>query len=218
MTQSTPPRRYSLLDRVIGQADNALRTMGGGHPGTQRPDPAATAPVPNLDPTQARHVAGLMRVNHTGEVCAQALYQGQAQTARLPRVRRQMAKSAREEEDHLHWCEQRLRELNSHPSVLNPVWYSLSFAIGAGAGMVGDRWSLGFVEETEHQVCAHLQGHMARLPPEDERSRRILQQMHEDEAHHARVAHQAGAHRLPPPVRKFMRAVAKVMTTTAYRI
>ncbi len=159
-----------------------------------------------------------MRVNHTGEVCAQALYKGQAATARLPRIRRQMEISAQEEEDHLYWCQQRITELNSHTSFLNPLWYVLSFGIGAGAGVIGDRWSLGFVEETEHQVCAHLQGHLEKLPQKDERSRKILQQMQEDEARHAQTAHQAGAMALPFPVKKLMQSVAKVMTTTAYRI
>lgn len=218
MKTSTPQRRYSLFDRLIGQADNALRTMAGGHPGTNRPNPTTNTEIPELSHAEQRHVAGLMRVNHTGEVCAQALYQGQATTARLPRIRRQMEISAQEEEDHLQWCEQRLQELNSHPSLLNPVWYAMSFGIGAAAGAIGDRWSLGFVEETEHQVCAHLETHMARLPSQDERSRRILAQMHEDEAHHAEAARKAGAIQLPFPVKKLMTAVAKVMTQTAYRI
>jgi len=218
MKTSTPQRRYSLFDRLIGQADNALRTMAGGHPGTNRPNPTTNTEIPELSRAEQRHVAGLMRVNHTGEVCAQALYQGQATTARLPRIRRQMEISAQEEEDHLQWCGQRLQELNSHPSLLNPVWYAMSFGIGAAAGAIGDRWSLGFVEETEHQVCAHLETHMARLPSQDERSRRILAQMHEDEAHHAEAARKAGAIQLPFPVKKLMTAVAKVMTQTAYRI
>ncbi|RLU03817.1 MAG: 2-polyprenyl-3-methyl-6-methoxy-1,4-benzoquinone monooxygenase [Ketobacter sp.] len=211
-------RRYSFFDRLVGQADNALRTIAGGHPGTDRPNPAAGTEIPELEAAERRHVAGLMRVNHTGEVCAQALYQGQAVTARLPRIRRQMEISAQEEEDHLHWCEQRLQELNSHPSLLNPLWYSLSFGIGAVAGAIGDRWSLGFVEETELQVCRHLENHMARLPSQDERSRRILEQMHTDEAHHATTARKAGAMHLPFPVKKLMTAVAKVMTETAYRL
>ena len=218
MKTTTAQRRYSLFDRLIGQADNALRTMAGGHPGTNRPNPTTDTDIPELSRAEQRHVAGLMRVNHTGEVCAQALYQGQATTARLPRIRRQMEISAQEEEDHLQWCEQRLQELNSHPSLLNPVWYAMSFGIGAAAGAIGDRWSLGFVEETEHQVCAHLETHMARLPSHDERSRRILAQMHEDEAHHAETARKAGAVKLPFPVKKLMTAVAKVMTQTAYRI
>lgn len=203
---------------MIGKADNALRTLASGHPGSDRPNPAQDEPIPELDRREQRHVAGLMRVNHTGEVCAQALYQGQAATARLPRIRRQMEISAQEEEDHLAWCAQRLQELNSHTSLLNPVWYALSYGIGAGAGLIGDRWSLGFVEETEHQVCEHLQTHLTRLPQQDARTRKILQQMHEDEARHANSAQKAGAMRLPFPVKKLMTAVSKVMTSTAYRI
>jgi ubiquinone biosynthesis monooxygenase Coq7 len=218
MKSRTNQRHYSVFDRLIGQADSALRTMAGGHPGTARPNPTQGTEIPELTPQQQRHVAGLMRINHTGEVCAQALYQGQAVTARLPRIRRQMEVSAQEEEDHLQWCAQRLQELNSHTSVLNPVWYAMSFGIGATAGAIGDRWSLGFVEETENQVCAHLQGHLDNLPDQDQRSRKILQQMHEDEAHHAQTAHRAGAMPLPFPVKKLMSSIAKVMTKTAYRI
>ena len=215
---SRPQRHYSLFDRLIGQADNALRTVARGHQGTGRASPVNDTDLPALSEPERRHVAGLMRVNHTGEVCAQALYQGQALTARLPRIRRQMEISAREEEDHLAWCEQRLDELHSHTSVLNPLWYAMSFGIGAGAGIIGDRWSLGFVEETEIQVCAHLESHLARLPQQDERSQKILTQMRDDEADHARKAKRAGAMRLPGPVRKAMKLTAKVMTKTAYRI
>lgn len=211
-------RQFSLFDRLINQADSALRTVAGGHPGTLRESPVEGIEIPQLSDSQRRHVAGLMRVNHTGEVCAQALYQGQATTARLPRIRRQMEVSAQEEEDHLAWCEQRLTELNSRTSLLNPVWYTLSFGIGATAGAIGDRWSLGFVEETEHQVCAHLQKHIEQLPETDLRSRKILEKMHDDEAHHAQTARKAGALRLPTPVKKLMSAVSKVMTVTAYRV
>lgn len=211
-------RHYSLFDRLIGQADNALRTVARGHAGTGRAFPATDTDTPLLNETERRHVAGLMRVNHTGEVCAQALYSGQALTARLPRIRRQMEMSAREEEDHLAWCEQRLDELDSHTSVLNPLWYLMSFGIGAGAGIVGDRWSLGFVEETEKQVCAHLESHLAHLPAQDDRSRAILTQMHRDEADHARKARRAGALHLPLPVRQLMTRVARIMTRTAYRL
>lgn len=218
MSGKQAQRHFSVFDRFISQADNALRTVAGGHPGTQRENPVEGTVIPQLSDSQRRHVAGLMRVNHTGEVCAQALYQGQATTARLPRIRRQMELSAQEEEDHLAWCEQRLSELNSRTSLLNPVWYGLSFGIGATAGAIGDRWSLGFVEETEHQVCAHLQNHMDQLPETDERSRKILEKMHDDEAHHAQTARKAGATRLPTSVRKLMSAVSKVMTVTAYRI
>lgn len=218
MTASKPLRRYSLFDRIIGHGDVALRTLAGTHAGEVRPLPGAEYPAPDLPESERRHVAGLMRVNHTGEVCAQALYQGQALTARLPRVRRQMEEAAKEEEDHLAWCEQRLAELHSHTSVLNPVWYGMSLGIGAIAGVAGDKWSLGFVEETEVQVCAHLSGHLARLPAEDLRTRQIIEQMRDDEAKHAAMAKRAGAASLPPPVKKLMSAVAKVMTATAYKV
>lgn len=218
MPASSPLRRYSLFDRLIGHGDTALRTLAGTHAGEIRPLPGAEHIPVALPEEQRRHVAGLMRVNHTGEVCAQALYQGQALTARLPRIRRQMEEAAREEEDHLAWCEQRLGELDSHTSILNPVWYGMSLGIGALAGVAGDKWSLGFVEETEVQVCAHLSSHLARLPAEDERSRQIIEQMREDEARHAALAKRAGAASLPAPVKKLMSAVAKVMTTTAYKL
>lgn len=218
MTASKPLRRYSLFDRIIGHGDAALRTLAGTHAGEVRPLPGAAYPAPDLPENERRHVAGLMRVNHTGEVCAQALYQGQALTARLPRVRRQMEEAAKEEEDHLAWCEQRLSELHSHTSVLNPVWYGMSLGIGAIAGVAGDKWSLGFVEETEVQVCAHLSEHLARLPAEDLRTRQIIEQMRDDEAKHAAMAKRAGAANLPPPVKKLMSAVAKVMTATAYKV
>lgn len=218
MTAPSTARRYSLFDRLIGHGDTALRTLAGTHAGALRPLPGEAHAPAELTPEQRKHVAGLMRVNHTGEVCAQALYQGQALTARLPRVRRQMEEAAREEEDHLAWCEQRLAELNSHTSVLNPVWYGLSIGIGAAAGFAGDKWSLGFVEETEVQVCAHLSGHLENLPDQDQRSRQIIQQMRDDEARHAAMAKRAGAATLPEPVKKLMKTVAKVMTTTAYRV
>ncbi len=211
-------RRYSLLDRLLHQADNALRTVAGTHSHTLRENPAADISIPTLNESERKHVAGLMRVNHTGEVCAQALYAGQAVTARLPRVQRAMEQAAKEEEDHLAWCEERLRELNSHTSVLNPLWYGMSFGIGALAGIAGDKWSLGFVEETENQVCKHLESHMEQLPEQDQRTRTLLQQMHEDEAKHAHMAVRAGAAPLPFPIKKTMAAVSKIMTQTAYRI
>lgn len=218
MAVSKPLRRYSLFDRLIGHGDVALRTLAGTHAGDLRPLPGAEHPAADLPEEQRRHVAGLMRVNHTGEVCAQALYQGQALTARLPRVQKQMEDAAKEEEDHLAWCEQRLAELDSHTSLLNPMWYGMSLGIGALAGFAGDKWSLGFVEETEVQVCAHLSSHLARLPAEDARTRKIIEQMRDDEARHAAMAKRAGAASLPPPLKKLMSAVARVMTTTAYKI
>ncbi len=200
------------------QADQALRTLSPGSAVAHRATPAAPEPESTLNDTERRHAAGLMRINHTGEVCAQALYAGQALTAKLPHVRVQMEDAAREEEDHLAWCEQRLTELNATPSVLNPVFYGLSFAVGAAAGAVGDQWSLGFVEETEKQVVRHLDGHLGYLPEQDRRSRAVLAQMRADEAQHADLAHAAGATPLPLPIRRLMQAMAKVMTTTVYRL
>lgn len=159
-----------------------------------------------------------MRVNHAGEIAAQGLYQGQAATARLEQVRESMERAAQEENDHLAWCEERLAELGSRPSVLNPLWYAGAFAIGATAGLVGDRWSLGFVAETERQVVRHLEDHIGRLPEGDSRSRAILEQMKTDEQHHGAVAEQAGGAKLPLPVRKLMGLVSKVMTGGAYRL
>ena len=166
----TTQRHYSPIDRLLLQADTALRTLlpFSGQP--HRPSPAIVKPEHPLDPQAKRHVAGLMRINHTGEVCAQALYQGQALTAKLPHVREAMEHAAEEEIDHLAWCEQRIRQLDSHPSVLNPLFYGMSFGIGAAAGLISDKVSLGFVAATEDQVCKHLNEHLEQLPPEDEPS------------------------------------------------
>ncbi|WP_312935573.1 2-polyprenyl-3-methyl-6-methoxy-1,4-benzoquinone monooxygenase [Pseudomonas sp.] len=211
-------RHYSPLDRLLLQADTALRTLlpFSGQP--SRPSPAIVQPSVELDPAQSRHVAGLMRINHTGEVCAQALYQGQALTAKLPQVRRAMEHAAEEEIDHLAWCEQRIRQLNSHPSVLNPLFYGMSFGIGAFAGLVSDKVSLGFVAATERQVCKHLDEHLEQIPAEDGKSRAILAQMRVDEAHHAEAALEAGGYRFPAPVRFGMSLMAKVMTKSTYRV
>ncbi|MED5612161.1 2-polyprenyl-3-methyl-6-methoxy-1,4-benzoquinone monooxygenase, partial [Pseudomonas sp. JH-2] len=165
-----------------------------------------------------RHIAGLMRINHTGEVCAQALYQGQALTAKLPQVRKAMEEAADEEVDHLAWCEQRIRELGSRPSLLNPLFYGLSFGVGAAAGLISDRISLGFVAATEDQVCKHLDEHLEQLPAEDQKSRAILEQMRVDEEHHANSAIDAGGVRFPAPVKFGMSLLSKVMTKTTYRI
>jgi ubiquinone biosynthesis monooxygenase Coq7 len=183
-----------------------------------RPSPAEGHDDTELSPEERRHVAGLMRVNHTGEVCAQALYQGQALTAKLPTVREEMQQAAEEEIDHLVWCEQRLRELDSHTSYLNPAWYGLSFALGAIAGAIGDKVSLGFVAATEERVCNHLKEHLRQVPEEDRKSQLILQQMLEDEQRHGENALQAGGTDFPPPVKDAMSAVAKVMTRSSYRI
>src|SRR5690606_19042561 len=211
-------RQYSLLDRLLSQSDQAMRTLVPGAALAARPSPAQHLRTDTVADAQRRHLAGLMRINHTGEVCAQALYQGQATTARLPHVRPAMELAAREEEDHLAWCEERLRELNSAPSVLNPLFYAMSFGIGAAAGLAGDRWSLGFVAETEHQVVRHLESHLHQLPAHDQRSRAILEQMREDELKHAVTAEGAGGAPLPPPIQTLMTLMSKVMTWSTYRI
>ena len=211
-------RNFSPLDRLIATLDEALRISTGDAPVAARPNPAADLPEPELDQDESAHVAGLMRINHTGEICAQALYAGQAATARDDATRIAMQSAAEEEIDHLSWCEDRLEELDSHPSLLNPLWYAGSFAIGAAAGIAGDDWSLGFVKETENQVEAHLEDHLERLPPQDARSQAILDQMKEDEARHADMAEDAGARELPPPIQKAMAFTAGIMKTLAYRI
>ncbi|MCW9013087.1 MAG: 2-polyprenyl-3-methyl-6-methoxy-1,4-benzoquinone monooxygenase [Gammaproteobacteria bacterium] len=211
-------RDFSPLDQFIMQADHALRTVVGKPRITERPNPAQYTAANELSETERKLAAGLMRINHSGEVSAQALYQGQALTARLESVRDSMERAAMEENDHLAWTEQRLNELGSHKSYLNPLWYSGSLAIGAFAGAIGDKWSLGFVAETEHQVIRHLDSHLNKLPAQDLRSKEILQQMKEDEAHHATVAIEGGGAELPWPVKKLMTAMSKLMTTTSYYI
>lgn len=206
--------RIDTDDLIVG-FDRALRTLTGTTT-SSRPNPAASAPESPLTPDERRHAAGLMRVNHTGEVCAQALYQAQALTARDPKIRQRLAQAAREEEEHLTWTQQRLSELGSHTSFANPLWYAGSFAIGLCAGLAGDRVNLGFVVETERQVEEHLTGHMDRLPAADTRSRLIVAAMRDDEARHGAGARDAGADELPLPMRLLMRATAKAMTVTAY--
>ncbi len=214
----TNERHYSPIDRLLLQADTAMRTLlpFSGQP--SRPSPGLVQADTKLSDEDARHVAGLMRINHTGEVCAQALYQGQALTAKLPQVRKAMEHAALEEIDHLAWCEQRIRQLGSHTSVLNPMFYGMSFGIGAVAGLVSDRVSLGFVAATEDQVGKHLNEHLQQLPPEDAKSRAILEQMQADEAAHAESALGAGGYRFPAPVKFGMSLLAKVMTKTTYRV
>lgn len=211
-------RNYSRMDRIIASLDEALRISSGAAPAAERGNPAGNLPAAELDNAQRRHVAGLMRINHTGEVCAQALYAGQAATARRDETREAMQSAADEEIDHLSWCEDRLKELDSQPSILNPFWYAGSFAIGAVAGIAGDQWSLGFVKETENQVEAHLEDHLERLPAGDQRSQAILDQMKTDEAKHARMAEEAGAHALPKPIQSAMAFTAGIMKTLAYRL
>jgi ubiquinone biosynthesis monooxygenase Coq7 len=211
-------REYSPIDQALIGFDQALRTLFGRPKVTERPNPADELPDAELSDEQRRHVARLMRINHTGEVCAQALYAGQAATARLPQVRESMERAAQEENDHLEWCEGRIEELGDRKSYLNPLWYAGSFTLGALAGMAGDKWSLGFVAETEHQVEAHLDEHLSRIPPQDERTRAILEQMRLDEAGHATKALEAGGVPLPGPIRLAMRLTSKVMTRTVYYV
>ncbi|MHB8453553.1 MAG: 2-polyprenyl-3-methyl-6-methoxy-1,4-benzoquinone monooxygenase [Acidiferrobacterales bacterium] len=212
------PREFSALDRLIQGLDQALRTVLGPAPAPGRATPAAGAAEPELSRSDRLLAGRLMRVNHAGEVAAQALYQGQALSARLPLVREKMEQAAREENDHLGWTELRIRELGGHTSYLSPLWYAGSFAIGALAGAAGDRWSLGFVAETERQVVDHLDSHLARLPAGDEKSRAILEQMRNDESRHATVAIEAGAATLSGPVRSLMTAVSRIMTRAAFWI
>ncbi|MFW5926704.1 MAG: 2-polyprenyl-3-methyl-6-methoxy-1,4-benzoquinone monooxygenase [Wenzhouxiangella sp.] len=211
-------RNPSMIDRFLTHADQALRVAAGPPPSGTEPSPAGDIAENAMNEDERRHAAGLMRVNHTGEVCAQALYAGQAATARSDRVRTEMAEAAREEEDHLAWCAERLEELASRPSLLNPLWYAGSFSIGAAAGLAGDQWSLGFVEATERQVESHLEGHIGRLPAGDERSRAIVRRMKEDEARHADMAAEQGARTLPAPIQAAMAVTAGLMKTVAYRI
>jgi 3-demethoxyubiquinol 3-hydroxylase len=211
-------KQNNFLDNLIGNFDQALRTLSPGTASARRSNPADSSKENELGQSELKHSAGLMRINHTGEICAQALYQGQALTAKLPDVREKMTLAAEEETDHLSWCEDRLSELNDRPSLLNPVWYAMSFGIGATAGLLGDKWSLGFVAETEHQVCEHLNEHLQKLPEQDKKSKAILQQMLIDEGHHATMAEQAGAANLTELVKKSMTLMSKVMKQTAYRL
>ena len=211
-------RQYSLFDRLLVQGEQAMRTLVPGAAQAARPSPAQHLRSDAVDETQRKHVAGLMRINHTGEVCAQALYQGQALTARLPDIREQMEEAAAEEIDHLAWCEQRLNELGSRTSLLNPLFYGLSFGLGAAAGKISDRVSLGFVAATEQLVEQHLDDHLTQLPEEDLKSRAILEQMREDEIEHASHALQAGGMVFPRPVKGTMKLMSKVMTSAAYRV
>lgn len=208
----------ALIDRFIIEFDTALRSVVGGahaHRPTPGSDKQSTA---LLDAKDREHAAGLMRVNHVGEVCAQALYQSQKLVARNPEIRQMLDHSGQEEMDHLAWCETRLQELGSHTSYLNPLWYAGSFAIGLTAGLAGDKWSLGFVAETEKQVENHLESHLEKLPVEDERSRAIVDQMRIDEIEHGQAAISAGGAILPEPIQKLMQTMSKVMTSTAYKI
>ena len=211
-------RNFTAADRLVVNLDQALRTLFGRPLVTERSNPAEECTESELPESQKDHVACLMRINHTGEVCAQALYQGQALTARKEEVRRSMERSAAEENDHLDWCEQRVEELGSSLSILNPLWYAGSFALGAAAGLAGDKWSLGFVVETEKQVEGHLDEHLAQVPESDCRTRAILEQMKEDEIRHGQTAKAHGGAELPGPVRVAMKLTSKLMTASVYRL
>ena len=213
----TANRTLSPLDRWLSDIQNALDTVFGA-PHAERPNPGADAPDVVLDDAERRHAAGLMRINHVGEVCAQALYVGQAAVARDEETRAHLMAAAQEETDHLAWCAQRLAELDSRPSLLNPLWYAGSYAIGLAAGLRGDGWNLGFVVETERQVEAHLDEHLQTLPPADMRSRAILGVMKADEARHADHAQAQGARVLPQPVPTLMAMASNLMKAVAYRL
>ena len=211
-------RDYSPVDQLLLSVENGLRTVFGKPESTERPDPAVNIPEHELSDAEHELAGRLMRINHTGEVAAQGLYSGQALTAKLPEVRDKMERAAQEENDHLAWCEKRIHELGAHKSLLNPLWYAGSMVIGALAGIAGDKWSLGFVAETEHQVVHHLDEHLAQLSERDAKSRAILEQMKQDEGRHATVALHAGGAHLPGPVQKLMALTSKVMTKTSYWI
>jgi ubiquinone biosynthesis monooxygenase Coq7 len=209
-------RQLSPLDKILAGANNALRTVAAPAGRSARQNPAENLADADLDSSEKAHAAGLMRVNHAGEVAAQALYQGHAMVARDKSIEADMKHAAEEEFDHLAWCEQRINELGYETSRLSPVWYTGAFAIGAASGILGDKWSLGFIAETEKQVCAHLDSHLEKLPETDAKSRRIVEQMRDEEAEHGANAIDAGAAELPAPVQGLMRLTAKVMTKTAY--
>ncbi len=211
-------RNYSPLDRILMNVDIGVRTLFGKPIITERPDPSESESEGELSEADRELAGRLMRINHAGEVSAQGLYQGQSLTARLPKVRKEMERAALEENDHLEWCERRAREMGTHVSYLNPLWYAGSVTIGAIAGAAGDKWSLGFVVETERQVVRHLEGHLKQLPHHDQKSRAVLEQMKDDEAKHAGVAQRAGGAELPFPVKKLMQLTSRMMTRTAYWI
>jgi ubiquinone biosynthesis monooxygenase Coq7 len=208
------PRKLTGLDRLIGQLDQALKSVAGPHTST-RAYPAADVPETELDAAQRREIAGLMRVNHSGEVAAQALYHGQALASKAGSTREAMVRASDEERDHLAWCATRIDELGGRTSALSPVWYAGSFAIGMLAGMAGDRASLGFLAETEKQVVEHLDSHLRKLPQGDARTRAVIEQMKKDEAEHGNMALNAGGILLPSAIRVLMKSCARVMTRTA---
>lgn len=228
MNRPIQDHRHSPIDRLIMEFDTALRSIAGGA-NYSRPIPkslknigldkeqALTSDL-DLSPQERSHAAGLMRVNHVGEVCAQALYQSQKLLAKSPQTRVLLDQAAKEEVDHMAWCEERLKELDARPSLLNPLWYVGAFGMGLLAGLAGDRWSLGFLAETEKQVERHLDDHLERLPEADLRSRAIVEQMRTDEIEHGASAIEAGGQELPRPIQLLMTSISKIMTTTAYKI
>ena len=211
-------RNYTPFDKLIISADTALRTLLGEPMVTEREYPANNISDAEFSAQEKKHITGLMRVNHSGEVSAQALYQGQSLTSSNREIKEKLQQAALEENDHLDWTRHRINELGGHTSFLNPLWYGGSFAIGAFAGAMGDKWNLGFLAETEHQVVSHLESHLNKLPGGDLRSRAILEQMKTDELKHATTAIEHGAAELPPPVKKLMAAMSKVMTGTTYYV
>lgn len=210
-------KSFTIIDQAVVHFDGALRTLLAPAR-SKRPTPGADLSEATLSAKEKKHVAGLMRVNHVGEVCAQALYQAQALTSSKSETREALQHAADEEIDHLAWTSERIAAMGGHKSVLNPFWYGGAFTFGAIAGLAGDRWNLGFLAETEKQVAAHLQSHIARVPTQDQKSLAVLAQMHEDESAHANTAQELGASLLPFPVKIAMRAASKVMTTVAYWI
>jgi len=218
MTNHNNFRKYTPVDNLMMQVDTGLRTLFGKPSITERANPEDAVAEGELSTSEKDLAGRLMRINHSGEVAAQGLYQGQALTAKLPEVRVKMERAAQEENDHLDWCEQRIKELGTHTSYLNPLWYVGSVAIGATAGLIGDKWSLGFVAETEHQVVRHLSSHLNQISENDHKSRAILEQMKTDEGEHATVALNAGGAELPSPVKKFMALTSKIMTKSVYRV
>jgi 3-demethoxyubiquinol 3-hydroxylase len=207
----------SPIDRAISEFDRALRTVIGSQSST-RPSPANGVKESELTPAERSHSAALMRINHVGEVCAQALYQGQALTARDPAIRGQLEKAAREEQDHLAWSGERIRDLGGRPSLLNPLWYAGALAIGTASGLLGDRWNLAFLAETERQVAEHLAGHLEKISPADVRTLAVVDKMRVEEGQHRDTAIALGGAEMPYPIKKAMRLFAKAMTTVAYRI
>ena len=208
----------SFIDLLINEVDKGLKYSTQNYQTDRRPYPAEKVEQGSLNEFEKNHSAGLMRVNHSGEVCAQALYRGQAITAKLIDTKAKMEQAASEELDHLSWCNRRLEELDSKPSILNPIWYGMSFSIGAIAGLIGDKWSLGFVHETEEQVVKHLDGHLDKLSVKDLKTRSVIEQMRIDEEQHSQDALEAGAEILPNEIKELMSKVAKVMTDSSYHI